>query len=258
MFRWGELSVCLFVGVLCVFVSPFLGNRLSLAKQAASKSAKTFATSTHKHHLHPNPPGEDGNWCWHPKVKVWSISEMHAHMRIQIATHKLLPTRCPYVHVCMNVGTSPCNLMPSQFSATKCKVVYIEEGKMQWKCCTSPAEVSFGDKPHVEVETWNMCLNRCPHSALQQYVLLPKSNKGQRGDSAQTYLHMHTVYSWVSANAVCKMDPNNRRCRLIKITHFPLLIISHICKQICSLCIDFMDPRTHMHIDINVNTLGPP
>lgn len=67
VFRQKELSVCLFVQALCVFVSPFLGNRLSLAKQAASNSTVTSVTPTHHHHhhhhLHPSSPSrrEAGN-----------------------------------------------------------------------------------------------------------------------------------------------------------------------------------------------------
>lgn len=75
--RVGSYSMCalcldeenhpcvLFVRVLCVFVSPFLGNRLFLAKQAARKSAVTSVTPTHRrrrhqhhhlYHLHPSSP----------------------------------------------------------------------------------------------------------------------------------------------------------------------------------------------------------
>lgn len=45
--------VCLFVWALCVFVSASLGNRLSLAKQAASNFCCNLCNP---HPLHPSPP----------------------------------------------------------------------------------------------------------------------------------------------------------------------------------------------------------
>ena len=94
-----------------------------------------------------------------------------------------------------------------------------------------------------KVKTWKMRLNRCPRSALQWYVLLLESNKGRRGKSAQTYLHMLTVYSWAGANVVWKMDPNNHRCSPIKIMLFLhwFQTVAHINN---SACIDFMDKHT--------------
>lgn len=150
-----------------------------------------------------------------------------------------------HVHVCVEAGTSHSSSWHLNSAAPSAKW---REKRMEKLHCSSWGQFWRQNPCWVsKVKTWNMCLNRCPHSALQWYVLLPESNKGRRGKSAQTYLHKLTVYSWASANVVLKMDPNKCRCSLIKITLFPLVLISYTYKQICLLCIDFMDKHTDLH-----------
>lgn len=145
--------------------------------------------------------------------------------------HTHAHTRRTHVNVCVDVGTSHTSSWHLN-SAAPSKKWYIAEGKKtEWKKCIAPAEVSLGDKPPCwmsKVKTWNMCLNRCPHSALRRYVLLPESNKGRRGKSAQTYLHTLTVYSWASANVEweCWMQPNNRRCLSDEVDQMSLRLVN--------------------------------
>lgn len=126
---------------------------------------------------------------------------------------------------------------------------YTAEGKRNGKTVLLQLRSILEANPLLseQVKTWNMCLNRCPHSALQWYVLLPESNKGQKEKSAQKYLHILTVYSWMNVNVVWKMNQNNHRCSTIKITFFPLVLITYTYKQICLLCIDFMDKHNYLY-----------
>lgn len=219
--------MCLFAKVLwvcvCVRVSPFLGNSLFLAKQAAGKSAVTSVTHTHHqhhhHHLHPSLPSRRGTgWesilgcASEPSVPAsirWGLGagdqsetgspvSKQSHVNTDTHTghtclclwgHGGLPTRVPRHLNSVAASAQRCTLQGKNTMETLLRSSW---GQL-WRrspCWTSKAQ------------TWNMCLNRCPHSALQQYVLLPESDKGRRGKSAQTHLHMLTVYSRVSANAV--------------------------------------------------------
>lgn len=81
------------------------------------------------------------------------------------------------------------------------------------------------------------------------------SQTKDRGTNQHKHICIRSQFTLERVQMLWEMDPNNLRCSLIKITLFPLVLISHTYKQFCLLCIDFMDKHTYtIHTYMYVHT----
>lgn len=201
---------CLFPWAVWPFVPLFSPRKQVFLGKTDRRSAVTLVTSTY-HHLPTHPPGE--------KLRKDSLQPKSGFMfKLHTGQENLfkpIDTFLTMFHACTWLPAQARDIWIQSHQVQKRR----KNGK--WKTASLQLRSALEENPKVEwAETWKMCFNRCPPFALWWYVLLPESNRGRRGNSAQTYLHMLSVYSGARANVARKIDPSHWICSLIKITIF--------------------------------------